>query len=55
MEAKKTISTKQLVITALLAALVTVGSALRITIPLDIAGTTSFHLGNIMCVVLSAW
>lgn len=59
MEAKKTISTKQLVITALLAALVTVGSALRITIPLDIAGTTSFHLGNIMCalcgILLGPW
>ena len=42
-------STKKIVLTALLAALVVVGSALRITLPLDIAGTTSFHLGNIMC------
>lgn len=43
------ISTKKLVITALLAALTVVGSALRVTMPVDIAGTTSFHLGNIMC------
>ena len=25
------------------------GSAIRITMPLEIAGTTAFHLGNIMC------
>lgn len=45
----KTISTKKLVLTALLAALTVAGSALRVTLPIDIAGTTSFHLGNIMC------
>ena len=45
---KTTITTKRLVLTALLAALTTVGSALRITMPLSIAGTTSFHLGNVM-------
>lgn len=49
MEKKQTISTKKLVLTALLAALTVVGSALRITLPLEVAGTTSFHLGNIMC------
>ena len=43
------ISTKRIVLTALMAALTVVGSAIRITIPLDIAGTTSFHLGNIFC------
>ena len=43
------ISTHKLVVTALLAALTVAGSAMRITLPIDIAGTTSFHLGNIMC------
>ena len=38
-----------MVFAALMAALVMAGSALRITLPIDIAGTTSFHLGNIMC------
>lgn len=49
MEHKNRFSTKRIVLTALLAALTTAGSALRITIPVDIAGTTSFHLGNILC------
>lgn len=59
MEKKKTISTKKIVLTALMAALTIVGSAIRITIPIDIAGTTSFHLGNIMCalsgILLGPW
>lgn len=59
MENKQRISTRKMVLTALLAALVVVGSALRITIPVDIAGTTSFHLGNIMCalsgILLGPW
>ena len=38
-----------MVLTALMAALTVAGSALRITLPISIAGTTSFHLGNIMC------
>lgn len=46
---KQTISTKKIVLTALLAALTVAGSAIRVTLPIDIAGTTSFHLGNIMC------
>lgn len=46
---KTTISTRRLVLAAMLAALTTVGSAIRITMPLSIAGTTSFHLGNVMC------
>ena len=49
MESKKKLTTRKTVFLALMAALVAVGSALRITLPLDIAGTTSFHLGNIMC------
>lgn len=56
---KKNLSTKKLVLTALLAALTVAGSALRITVPLDIAGTSSFHLGNIMCalsgILLGPW
>lgn len=59
MENKQKISTKKMVLAALLAALVVVGSALRITIPIDIGGTTSFHLGNIMCalsgILLGPW
>ncbi len=49
MKHPSTISTKRLVLAAMLAALTTVGSAIRITMPLSIAGTTSFHLGNILC------
>jgi uncharacterized membrane protein len=56
---KKHITTKKIVFVALLAALTTAGSYARITIPLDIAGTTSFHLGNIMCalsgILLGPW
>ena len=56
---KAHISTHKLVIAAMLAALTAVGSALRITVPLDIAGTSSFHLGNILCalcgVLLGPW
>ena len=46
---KQTISTRRIVLAALMAALTVVGSALRITIPVDIGGQTAFHLGNIMC------
>ncbi|MGM9603513.1 MAG: ECF transporter S component [Faecousia sp.] len=49
MKQKSTITTKKIVLTALLAALTVAGSAIRVTLPIDIAGTTSFHLGNIMC------
>lgn len=45
----KKLSTRKIVLTALMAALTVVGSAIRITIPVDIGGTTAFHLGNIMC------
>lgn len=52
-------TTKRTVLAALLAALTVVGSAMRITLPLEIAGTTSFHLGNIMCalsgILLGPW
>lgn len=59
MEHKQKISTKRIALAALMAALTIVGSAIRITIPVDIAGTTSFHLGNIMCalsgILLGPW
>lgn len=59
MKQKTTLTTKKIVITGLLAALTVVGSALRITLPLEIAGTTSFHLGNIICalsgILLGPW
>ena len=46
------------VMAGLMAALVAVGSALRITLPVNV-GTTSFHLGNIMCalsgILLGPW
>ena len=44
----KNISTKKIVMVALLAALTVVGSMLRIKVP-SIVGTSAFHLGNIMC------
>ena len=43
------ISTKRIVLTALMAALTVVGSTLRITLPVSVMGTTAFHLGNIFC------
>lgn len=59
MEHKQPISTKRIVLTALMAALTVAGSAFRVTMPLEIAGTTSFHLGNIMCalsgILLGPW
>ena len=59
MKTSSKLTTKTIVLTGLLAALTAVGSALRITIPLEIAGTSSFHLGNIMCalsgILLGPW
>ncbi len=49
MNQTKKFSTRRIVFVALMAALTCVSSALRITMPLEIAGTTSFHLGNIFC------
>lgn len=46
---EKKITTKKIVLTAMLAALTVAGSAIRVTMPISIAGTTSFHLGNILC------
>ena len=49
MNKNQTFTTKRIVLAALMAALTVAGSAMRITLPLEVAGTTSFHLGNIMC------
>ena len=56
---KQNLTTRKIVLVALLAALTAAGSALRVTLPVDIAGTTSFHLGNILCalsgILLGPW
>ncbi len=46
---KSKFSTKRIAMAGLLAALTVAGSAVRITIPVEIAGPTDFHLGNIVC------
>ena len=43
------ITTRRIAMAGLLAALTAVGSALRITVPADLVGTSAFHLGNIFC------
>ena len=59
MNTKSKIPTRKIVFTALMAALVCASSTFRITVPLDITGTTSFHLGNIFCalsgILLGPW
>lgn len=54
----KQLTTRKIVLTALLAALTVAGSALRIKVP-SIVGTSAFHLGNIMCalsgILLGPW
>ena len=53
------ITTRKIVFTALMAALTCVASTARIVIPVDIGGTTAFHLGNIFCalsgILLGPW
>lgn len=49
MENKQKISTKKIVLAALMAALTVVGSGLRIKLPASVLGTNAFHLGNIFC------
>jgi uncharacterized membrane protein len=59
MKKTNSITTRKIVIAGLMAALTAIGSALRITMPIEIAGTTSFHLGNIFCalcgILLGPW
>lgn len=56
---KQKLTTKKIVLTALMAALTCAGSGMRIIMPLSIAGTTAFHLGNVMCalsgILLGPW
>ena len=56
---KQKLTTRKIALTALMAALTVVGSWLRITIPVDIGGNTSFHLGNTLCalsgILLGPW
>ena len=56
---KQKVSTRRIVFTALMAALTCVGSMVRIVIPMDIGGSTAFHLGNIFCalsgILLGPW
>ena len=59
MNQRKPISTKKIVLVALLAALTVVGSGIRIKVPAGITGTSAFHLGNILCalsgILLGPW
>lgn len=59
MDKKNTLSTRKIVFVALMAALTTVASGFRIKLPVSIAGTTAFHLGNIFCalsgILLGPW
>ncbi len=52
-------SVKEIAVIGVLAALTAAASAQRITVPLELAGTTSFHLGNILCalcgILLGPW
>ena len=48
-EHMKKITTVRLAVLAMMAALVFVSNYLRITIPINIGGNTSFTLANIMC------
>ena len=56
---KSQFTTRKIVFAALMAALTFVGSMIRIQLPLSIAGTTAFHLGNIFCalsgILLGPW
>lgn len=58
MRQNKSITTKQIVMVALLAAMTCAGSALRIKVP-EVVGTSAFHLGNILCalsgILLGPW
>ena len=56
---KSKFTTKRIVFTALMAALVCVASNIRVVIPVAIGDTTAFHLGNIFCalsgILLGPW
>ncbi len=56
---KQKLTTKKIVLVALMAALTVVGSSLRIKVPAGIVGASAFHLGNILCalsgILLGPW
>ncbi len=45
----QTLSTKRIAMAGVLAALTCATSGIRVIVPLDLSGTTAFHLGNILC------
>lgn len=53
------LTTKKIVLVGLMAALTVAGSSLRIKVPVDLVGTSAFHLGNILCalsgILLGPW
>lgn len=59
MKKRTVFTTKHIVLAALLAALTTVSSAIRIPVPAGIAGMSYFHLGNVLCalsgILLGPW
>lgn len=59
MKKQTKLTTKKITIVAVMAALTAASSALRITVPADIVGTSAFHLGNILCalsgILLGPW
>ena len=59
MKSSRPLSTKKIVMVALMAALTVAGSALRIKVPSANVGTNAIHLGNIMCalsgILLGPW
>jgi uncharacterized membrane protein len=56
---KQKITTRQIAMAGLMAALTAVGSGIRVAIPVSIGGNTAFHLGNIICalsgILLGPW
>jgi uncharacterized membrane protein len=46
---KQKLTTKKIVLVALMAALTCIGSYLRVVVPISIGGNSAFHLGNIFC------
>lgn len=59
MDKRTRLTTHKIVMVGLMAALTAVCSGLRIKVPVDLAGTAAFHLGNILCalsgILLGPW
>ena len=56
---KQKLTTKKIVLVALMAALTCIGSYMRVVVPISIGGNSAFHLGNIFCalsgILLGPW